>query len=345
MPRLFSFCVLLFACAACACADSTDISAPVARSGPAAAPGPVSWRVKYTLGPGDTMDIDLYGRQGMKREGLFVEPDGSISYLQATDVHADGLTFEELRAKLEEVLSQYYKRPRVLIAPMELRSKKFFILGKAVDNGAFVMDRPTTLVEALARAKGLETGLVENRYAELADLSRSFLVRNGRRVPVDFEALFQKGDLSQNIQIEPNDYIYIALSRTSDIYLYGEVERPGVQAFTPHLTVMATVTGRGGYTPGAWREKVLVVRGSLRHPQVFSVNTNAILKGKQRDFELQPNDIVYVSGRPWVFADEVLDAAISSFVQAATSTWASDNVPALITRPILPQIRSAINLQ
>ena len=33
------------------------------------------------------------------------------------------------------------------------------------------MDRPTTLVEALARSKGLETGLVENRYAELADLS------------------------------------------------------------------------------------------------------------------------------------------------------------------------------
>ena len=72
------------------------------------------------------------------------------------------------------------------------------------------------------------------------------------------------------------------------------------------------------------------------------INTNAILKGEQRDFELQPNDILYVSSRPWIFADEVLDAAISSFTQGATSTWATYNVPAIITSPILPQFRATV---
>ncbi len=199
------------------------------------------------------------------------------------------------------------------------------------------MDRPTTLLEALAKAHGLETGLVENRNADLADLGHSFLVRHGRRAHVDFEALFLNGDLSQNIMIEPDDYIYIALARAADINVFGQVMHPGVQAYSQHLGVTAAITSRGGFTPSAYREKVLIVRGAIAHPQTIVVNTNDVLKGKAADVEMQPNDILYVSTRPWKFAEDLVDAAVSAFLQAAVTTYTSNNVPAIITRPILPQ--------
>ena len=63
---------------------------------------------------------------------------------------------------------------------------------------------------------------------ELADLSHSFLMRQGKQVPVDFEKLFQYGDLSQNIALEPNDYLYFALSSANEIYVVGEVQSPGL---------------------------------------------------------------------------------------------------------------------
>ena len=249
--------LLLFAGAPGARADDTAVAHPAARAtavdGPTA--GSASWCDRYTIGPGDVFTFSLYGHPEARREKITVEPDGYVSYLQATGIHAAGLTIDELRAKMEPVFAATYKMPRVLIAPEELRSKRYFIVGKVVENGDYLMDRPTTLVEALARAHGLETGLVEHRSADLADLGHSFVVRHGQRVKVDFEALFLNGDLSQNIRIEPDDYIYIALARAADINIFGQIAHPGVQAYSQHLGVTQAITSRGGFTPGGLPRK------------------------------------------------------------------------------------------
>jgi polysaccharide export outer membrane protein len=296
-----------------------------------------SWCERYTIGPGDIYDLGIYGHPELAREKVAVQPDGNLTYLQATNIHAEGLTIDELRVRLQNILVHSYPMPVVLVAPVELRSKKYFIIGKVVDNGSYLMDRPTTLVDALAKAHGLETGLVEHRNAELADLSRTLLIRHGRRVAVNFEALFLNGDLSQNIQIEPGDYIYVALARTADINVFGEVVRPGVQAYSAHLGVVNAITARGGFTPGAYRERVLIVRGSLSHPQTFVLNTNDVLKGKMADREVAPGDIIYVSERPWKYAEDLLDTAVTAFLQATVTTYTGQNVPNLINHTLLPQ--------
>jgi protein involved in polysaccharide export with SLBB domain len=199
------------------------------------------------------------------------------------------------------------------------------------------MDRPITLMEALARANGLDTGIIEEKTVELADLAHSILMRNGQRVPVDFEKLFWKGDMSQNIEIEPNDYLHIASAGSNDVYVFGEVQRPGRQGFIGDLTVLGAIALRGGYSKAAYRDRVLVVRGSLAHPQLFAINTNDVLKGRTANFRLQPKDIVYVNARPWQAAEMLVDLAVTTFFQGAASAWANRDIPMLITAPLLPQ--------
>ena len=80
---------------------------------------------------------------------------------------------------------------------------------------------------------------------ELADLGRSFLVRNGQRVPVDFERLFERGDLSQNVPLEPDDFLYFALASANEIYVLGQVTAPGVAAFLPRTSAMSVIAARG----------------------------------------------------------------------------------------------------
>jgi hypothetical protein len=58
-----------------------------------------------------------------------------------------------------------------------------------------------------------------------------------------------------------------------------------------------------------------------------------------RDFRLQPKDIVYVSRRPWVKAEELLDEAAASFIQGAITTWAGVNVGPIIEKRLLPRTR------
>lgn len=305
---------------------------------PAQTPGREgSWRERYTLGPGDLLSFALYGRPEFLRNDVAVQPDGNISYLQAADIHAEGLTIGELRAKFEEVLGQYYRRPRVIITPSDMRSKKYFVVGKVVNNGAFSMERPITVMEAIARAQGFETGLVEEKTVEMADLAQSFLVRKGQRVPVDFAKLFLHGDMTQNVELEPGDYLHIASAGSNDVYVLGEVARPGLQGYNGDLTVVGVIAARGGYTKAAYRERVLVVRGALGKPQLFVINTNDVLKGRVKNFPLQPKDIIYVNQRPWLFAEEIVDLAVTTFFQGAASSWANRNLPEVITAPLLPQ--------
>jgi protein involved in polysaccharide export with SLBB domain/capsular polysaccharide biosynthesis protein len=305
---------------------------------PAATPQ-AEWQQRLTLGAGDTVDISFFGHPDATRNQVTVGPDGNISYLEAHDIPAAGTSIDELRAALDAELSKFYRNARTIVTPGIIQSKRYYILGKVIDKGAFTLDRPLTLLEAVARSRGLETGLFEKNTVELADLPRSFLCRHGKRMPVDFEKLFQHADLSQNIALEPEDYIYFPSANVNEVYVLGAVKSPGIQGITPNATVVSIVTVRGGFTEKANLSHVLVVRGSLTKPKVIVVDVGKILKGHARDFILQPKDIVYVTDKPWEATEELLDVALRTFVQGAASGWATGNVGPLITTPFIPSVR------
>ena len=302
-------------------APSLSVTAPGKRS---------DWQQRLTLGPGDTLNLQLFDMPDSVRTEVPVGPDGRISFLQARDIMAAGLTVDELRAKMDQALAKFYQNPRSIIIPVVFHSKKYIVLGAVANKGVYTFERPLRVIEAIARAGGLETGLYAARTVELADLQRSFLVRNGQRVPVDFEGLFLRGDLAQNVPLQPDDYLYFALASANEIYVLGEVMMPGVQVFAAKPSAIRAITMGGGFTPRAFKSRVLVVRGSLDHPESFVVDAAAILKGKAPDFKLQPRDIVYVGRNPWVAAGEVIDLAAKAFVQSALVTATTIHMPALI---------------
>lgn len=291
---------------------------------------PTSWRNRFELGPGDVVNFSLYGRPELDRPGFRIAPDGTVSYLQAQNIKLAGLTLDEARLALETGLSGHFRTPRVIITPQEIGSKRFTILGKVTRRGVVTLERPITLVEAVANAGGIETGLFEQNTIELADLDRSFISRNGKRLPVDFRRLLQDGEMHRNIDVEPNDFIYIASSITNDYYVLGAVRSPGVQGLTPDASVVAAISRRGGFTERAWQDRVLVIRGSFDKPQSFAISVKDILAAKQKDFKLQPKDIVYVADRPWVEVEDIAKSALSAFVTSATGSWVNLNVGPII---------------
>jgi protein involved in polysaccharide export with SLBB domain/Mrp family chromosome partitioning ATPase len=281
------------------------------------------WQEHFTLGPGDVLNFSLYGQPELSRAEVFVGPDGRVSFLQAQDIVAAGLTVDELRARFDDELGKFYRTPRTIISPVAFHSKKYYVLGKVMNRGVFPLDRPLTIVEALARAKGLETGLLpDNRnMVDLADLQRSFVMRRGKRLPVNLEKLFQEGDLSQNVALEPEDYLYFAAANLRQVYVLGEVNLPGPLAYTGNMTAVGAISARGGFTQRAYKGKVLVIRGSLNRPQTFVVDVWEATEGRTRDMKLEPKDIVYVNYRPFIKAEDLLDLGITAFLQSVTVEW------------------------
>jgi protein involved in polysaccharide export with SLBB domain/capsular polysaccharide biosynthesis protein len=284
------------------------------------------WQQRLTLGPGDVLNFSLYGEPELTRQEVPVGPDGRVSYLEAQDIPAAGRTIDELRAELDKELEKFRRAPRSMITPVAFNSKKYFMLGGVTERGVFTLERPITIIEAVAKARGLETGVSDRTTVELVDLSRSFLARQGKRMEVNFEKLFQAGDLSQNIALEPNDYLYFPVANLKEIYVLGEVQFPGPVPYNPGISTVGAISVRGGFTDRAWKKKLLVVRGSLDHPETFIVNSDDVLYARGSDFRLEPKDIIYVSHRPWIKAEELLDALASAFIESAVITFTGDRI-------------------
>ncbi|RYD38372.1 MAG: hypothetical protein EOP86_00955, partial [Verrucomicrobiaceae bacterium] len=309
---------------------------PLPPAPPPANPALAGWQRNLTLGAGDTVNFQVYGAKQYTRTDVPIAPDGTLTYLHVNGFKAAGLTIDQLREGMTKALEAHVPNARVIVTPGAWRSKKYYMLGTVMERGVFTLDRPTTLMEAAARARGMETGVVNDNTVEIADLKRAFLIREGRKMPIDFSKLFYEGDMSQNIALEPGDYIYFPSNTVNEVYVLGSVGEPGSLGISQNLTVVGAIAQRGGFARSAWRKRVLIVRGQLEKPTVLVVDTAAILSGKQRDVPLEPLDLVYVTDKPWKYAAEILDLAMRSFVQSVASSWASSNV-----QPFLGDIPSS----
>lgn len=284
------------------------------------------WQKRLTLGPGDVVDISLFDQPETMRSAVPVGPDGRLSFLQAQDVPVSGLTVDEAREQLEKLLGKFHRSPRVVINPVAYMSKKYCVLGGVNQKGIYVMDRPLTVLEAVARARGFEVNAQNREVLLLADLSRSFLVRKGAngkfdRLNVDFEALFLRGDLSQNVPLAPEDYLYFPPLDLQEVYVLGLALSPGPVPYSGDMSVVRAIITRGGFQDSAWRKKILVIRGSLNNPQTFVVNTADILAAKAPDFRLKPGDIVYINRNPWYLPRELVKNAAMDFARSIVIYW------------------------
>lgn len=273
----------------------------------------------YRLGPGDKMKIYVYDEPELDTDVVIVKQDGTISYRLVGEVDVTGLTIPEATAIIEEKLKPYLLFPKVSIIPFEARSASITILGKVTYPGMFEIKGRMRIVDALASAGGLALGYFQNNSVELADLERTFMIRNGKILPIDFVELVQKGNMLYNIPILDRDYIYLPSAINREVYIIGEVNQEGHYFFQENMTLLQSITFAQGFK-GTAQSTVYVIRGNLSHPRLFKIDTKAILKAKVQDFPLKPNDIVYIPKHPIAKWNDVVYMALPS-LQAIQSAW------------------------
>jgi polysaccharide export outer membrane protein len=287
----------------------------------------------YRIGVGDVLRIRLYGMDPLLAVEIPVAPDGTVNYLQAKDVRAAGLTVSELKRAISSSLSSYRKNAKVIVIPVKLNSKRYTILGSVRERGTFLLEKTTTLLDAIALSSGFQQTEGPEGVFAFADLNRSFVIRHGKRVPVDIERLYKFGDLRHNIILEPNDYIYMASNQNRNAYILGAVVKPGQLQLSSPTTVTGAIAMASGFDrKKAWKQRVLLVRGSITTPKSKAINIKAVLSGRQDDPLLEPGDIVYVHTKPWAFAEDILDVAVQSFIQGAVISVIEGEPPVSVGR-------------
>lgn len=273
---------------------------------------------EFRFGPGDKLEIELIGAPEPPIETV-VGPDGRVYFHLLPGVNIWGLTVSEACARLEDGLLQFVKHPRVAIILREVQSRRIWVLGRLRRPGIYPLKRPLTVVEAISEAGGLSFSMFTGTTEELGDLTHSFLMRRGEVVPVNFKALIHNGDMSQNIYLQPDDFVYIPSAQSAQVYVLGAVTEPRSVSFKDQVTLSSAIANARGTLPEARLHEVVIVRGSLTEPHCTVVDYYDIVKGKAPELRLQPRDIVYVPDRPLGILERAGNLIVNSFVRSVAA--------------------------
>lgn len=250
-------------------------------------PPPLQQDKDYIIGPEDLLEIQVWGNKDLNQV-VFVRPDGRTSLPLVGEIGVSGKTVQQLQDHLTNVYEKTVKGAVVTVIVKEIRSRPIYFVGGFGKPGVMQLTRELTLLQAISAVGGVLPN---------ADAEKGFVLRGDRRIPIDFNRLVQRGDLSQNPRLEPGDSIVVPLADA--VYVSGEVRAPGAVKYTGDLTILKAVTQVGGLTPLAAGGRVDVIRGNSEKKERIRVDLDRMMRSPEEnpDIRLQPNDIIVVPQR------------------------------------------------
>ena len=237
-------------------------------------------KVEHTLGPADVIRVTVFQNPELSVEARITE-QGTVNYPLLGSVALSGMTVSAAEQKIAKALRDggFVLKPQVTILVSQIRSNLVSVLGQIAKPGRYPIESTNSKVsEVIAAAGGVVPGG--------ADVVTLVGTRNGKPVKfdVDLPAVLQGGKSELDIVVANGDILYV--DRAPFIYLYGEVQRPGMARLERGMTVMQALAASGGLTQ----------RGTERGMRIHRRDANGVVRviePRMNDF-VERDDVIYV---------------------------------------------------
>jgi protein involved in polysaccharide export with SLBB domain len=217
----------------------------------------------YVVGPGDVLDVQLYGSQN-RTLSLTVSRDGRINFPQLGPISVGGRHFSDVRADVERRVAKQMIGVNASLSMGDMRSIQVFVLGEARTPGAYTVSGLATVTTALFVSGGVKP---------IGSLRNIQLKRQGMLVRrLDLYDLLLRGDTSSDTKLQPGDVIFIPPVGAT-VSLDGEVQRPAIYELKGNESVADGVAMAGGLTNEADASLAALTRvDEQRRRVVLAVN-------------------------------------------------------------------------
>lgn len=249
----------------------------------------------YRLKPEDVISVRVFGEREMDVDAP-VGYDGRISVPFLGFITAAGKTVAELETfiRTELIRLQYYRDPKVSVNILRFKDLKGSVVGMAQRPGQFDFKPGDRVLSLIAQAGGA----IPNQ----SDLKRATLIRRGsiEQIPIDLQAMLEKGDLSQNYELLDGDVLNIPEVKVRFVNVIGFVNQPQRIEWRPSMTLADAIAQAGGEVQYRGRlSKIQIQRMSTGRTNEYKrIEVDFTKFVSKNDFtqnpELVPGDIVYV---------------------------------------------------
>lgn len=237
----------------------------------------------YTLGPGDVLRVQLWGKENQQLE-LPVSRDGSISFPNSGPLSIAGLSFDEARQQIRKRVSEQYIGVEASVSLGELRSMRVFVLGEARNPGSYTVSSLSTITNALYVSGGVKPS---------GSLRAVQHKRNGKLIgTLDLYDLLLNGDSSGDNRLQPGDVVFIPpVGKRAGID--GEVYRPALYELADETSLNELVRLAGGLTPQAYPKRVKIERTNEDFLRIIAEADYTEPKG--RSARVRPGDRITIA--------------------------------------------------
>lgn len=269
-------------CAATPGAPAAPQAVTPAAPAPADAPVTGGKAPLLQLGPGDSVNVQVYGQPDLSTT-QYVADDGTLSIPLAGNVAVAGLSPSQASSRIETALknAKILVDPHVTITVAQSRSQRVSVLGQVGTPGRYAIESNTSILDLLAQAGGITAGGSDIVYVLRQD-------KNGKetRYPVDLKGLASAGGNGAfpAVALQGGDSVFVP--KAEQYSIYGEVTTPGRYRVEPGMTVIEAIARAGGITVRGSAHRIFVKR--LQADGKYSVD-----KARQEDL-VKPDDVIQV---------------------------------------------------
>ncbi len=236
----------------------------------------------YKISLNDQFTVILSG----SKEDIFdlnVNLDGSILFPELGSISVIGETFQEVKAKLSNLIEQSYIGVQIDLSLKNLSAKKITIVGAVKTPGTYLVNPFSTISSALGYSGGI---------SDVGTLRNIRLIRtNGDTFNFDLYKLLINGDRSDDITIESGDVIVIDPA-DQFINISGEVKRPAIYEIKENETLTDLIDFALGFTQVANKSNINL--------EVLDIQSSSIKIINVSDLGSDLDEVLSVSVNPYV---------------------------------------------
>lgn len=228
----------------------------------------------YVLGPGDTLSVQLYGKETVSYS-LIINRQGNVDIPKLGPVNIAGQSFSEAKSLITDIIQERKLGVKSNISMGELRSIRVFVLGEAYRAASYTLSSLATVTQAIYAAGGIN---------EIGSLRNIQVKRRGKVIAeLDLYQLLLQGDTSGDISLMAGDVVFIPTVNTT-VGVKGEVNRPAIYELKNEQSITQVIELAGGVTASAYKKVGKIARinnSGLR--SVISIDLNTAQNSKVKN--------------------------------------------------------------
>lgn len=161
---------------------------------------------EYRLAKYDTINVMAMGYpNGIGIDDITIGADGMVRLPYSGNIRLAGLTLDEARDVIYDKLSDYFKFPELNIYLKSYGTRKVYVMGNVESPGIQEMNVDNMNVYAAVSSAGGVDKRGRSKHIQLIRQIDGVLYYR----EVNIDAFVKKHDLSQNIELEDGDIVYV----------------------------------------------------------------------------------------------------------------------------------------